>query len=302
MSTLSSLPTDVILALSLYLPLPSVVSFLMTSKDMQSTIYRSQYLWKILADRVWRDKVYVNEYMRIIADGSKSEDAHRNSVCAKIKSDNSIKELRVSCVKAGATGAQIAGCFEKSELVTLLYETKFEHAFGFLRRFKEARFTNNVPLQPPAMIALRMTLEDNNRQYLTDAEIHSLTFHVRIRADGQFMQLAPVDPWHLGKGVTKVKLHANGSVEWLWAVHNGETMNPFSYMMDDDSMQNMTWSLVQSGTGCHLKINEQNGPVERIVRHSSNGGWIMYSGATIWTSWETFNYEDDWEVSEENLR
>ena len=134
-----------------------------------------------------------------------------------------------------------------------------------------------------------------------------MTFYVRVRKDGPLAQLMPVDPWWLGKGETvKVTFSADNMLSWTFPVDEatGEVMNPFAYVVDPLAMENMKWQLDVDGVrqAVRIVVGGQPGPLERVFRHPKNGGWILYSSATIWTSWETTadgNYCNDSYAAEE---
>jgi len=79
-------------------------------------------------------------------------------------------------------------------------------------------------------------------------------------------------------------------------------------MMDPATLQAMAWEWGATtdhsdgprNTTVRLQINGQSGPLEFVRRHP-NGGFMLYSHATIWTTWETTFDEEDMFASEEYL-
>ena len=109
----------------------------------------------------------------------------------------------------------LAGCFEKSEFAELLVASE---------QTRTMFLADSHPLPPspcvPAKAALRLSVLDSTRSWLTTDEITAFLFHVRVRQDGPFAQLVPVDPWHSNKGVTKCRLGGeddNWKASWEFA-------------------------------------------------------------------------------------
>jgi len=133
------------------------------------------------------------------------------------------------------------------------------------------------PHEPLAKRALRMSIADSSRRIITEDELCSFKFNIRLRGDGPLAPLLENDPWWKGKGCGEVQFQADHTVTFQWP----DNMNPFSEMMGDASR--LSWRLPSKACYVQLLMFGSRGPQEFILRHP-NWGWMLVSGGTCWSS------------------
>lgn len=308
-----AIPNDVFLRIMAFVDTPTLMTSAEVASSWRHFLNTDQRGWKERCDRLWEGKIYVPEGLRILAGGEEGVQSwvHEQRGALGAMGLNKIKQ---DLLVHGVPRREVAGCFEKREYVELLYKKMLELTQADLG----GRVSKMEPWHPqylmdllergegrmegvpycPAKLAYVNSVFDAKRCSISEAELCSFTFHVRVRADGPFGPCVPDDPWWQGKGHGKVRFFPTkegGSMAWEWPEVDGEVMNPFAAMMDVSQMNDMSWHFEERTDNTYLQlfISGQRGPQEVVARHPVNWGWILFSNATVWTSWPHLHKDMD---------
>ena len=304
------LQEDVFLELLPFLQINEIPNLLLASKLCLQTIDNSEYSYIQLFNRYALKMTYIPKGFQLKGMGSSRLKEYWEKRRKEIMSTHSVKELKIKLLTSGVNRVSIANCYEKVEMASLLVENE-EGKISFVESLSPSIQTTapipspHTPSECLAKKALRMSVVDRTRSYITAAELTSLTFYIRVRTDGHFQELVPGDPYSRGIGMGKVQFHPasnNYKLEWTWPTDptTGELCNPFA-SMGEEAFDSTTWNLSDNGKIVQLLFNGGAGPQENVIRHPKNGGWILYSGATIWTSFEYSIDEPDLYATEKFL-
>jgi len=220
-------------------------------------------VWRCACQYLWADKAYVPSHIRALV--SEGNDPNTRSDLKALSSADLKKRLRAG----GLTPYQLAPFLSasKPELVSLLM----------------SREAPRYPGEPLAKRALRLSLEDANRQSLMPDELISFEWHVRVRGSGAFRQLAPLDPWWNNAGVGGRARFSQEQreqhVDFIWPPGR----DPFElFNLRRDAR--CVWDLEFGGKIVQLSLG-QWGPRQTVARHPVTWGFVLVDSATVWTSW-----------------
>ena len=278
-------------------------------KAWQTLLDATAQLWRAHCNREWDALVYVPASLQIMAqadagaEASSGEQEERRELMG-LKT----RELRQMM---GSLRIQIG-------VGNLIEKGDFADAILGAQRLALAMATDTEKmLKRPSMLvrreqgeslpkaALRLSLADASRTFLTAEELVTLTFNVRVRHDGPLAPAMRFDPWWLGKGRGQAKFEKDGRLSFSWPPdpESGEPMDPFAALGMRGAV--LSWELAMGGRIIQLLFNGQIGPQEVVCRHPINLGWVLYSQGTCWTSWEMPEVKDgecaDPLLREENL-
>jgi len=256
----------------------TIVTLLRVCRGWLLLIDPCETLWRSACRFLWATKVYVAQHIRaLILDGN---DPLTRLDLQPLSSADLKKRLRAS----GVSTYQLAPFLTapRAHLLELVMQ-------------KEAP---RYPGEPLAKRALRLSLEDSTRGSLTDEEIVSFEWHVRVREAGPFRQLVPLDPWWYNAGVGgranfSVEQHTTREVKFIWPPGR----DPFE-IFNVRREARCLWDLDYGGRIVQLSLG-QWGPRQSVARHPVTWGFVLVDSATVWTSWpmpprgEDFLLEDD---------
>mmetsp|Transcript_54892 Transcript_54892/g.108943 ORF Transcript_54892/g.108943 Transcript_54892/m.108943 type:complete len:372 (-) Transcript_54892:255-1370(-) len=157
--------------------------------------------------------------------------------------------------------------------------------------------------------ALRLSLADSRRTLITAEELTSFVFNVRVRADGPLAQAVPYDPYWMtdvdfvpsssSSSSSSASTSACGEVRftddgrgncyvnstWPRDATTLEPQDPFAALGMPQTPNSLEWRLEHGGGLIRLMISSRDGPCEVVSRHPETWGFILFSQATVWTSW-----------------
>lgn len=218
-------------------------------------IRASEILWRDISRVVLIGKAYYPSIVsRLLTDG--------NSVHKRIDLINySIKELKLLAVKYGLN---ITTCFEKAEIISVVNKREIKHK---LKDECLSRF------------ALRIAYIDRTRNCITEEELCSFDWNIRVKSNGALASLVPNDPWWdssypVGIPTTTIIKFTKDSMV-TFEMHGP---SPFQDMLVNN---NRTSYYIQSaGTSIYLSFGVQ----ELVARHPINWGFILQSSGSVWSS------------------
>lgn len=292
-----ALGNDIFLTVAAELSLHDMASAVCVCRPWQALLDGTDRLWSALCERVWASKVYVPSSLRAMAEGASAVTA------AEEKERRDLMSSRVRDLKDLMRSLQLQGgdFVEKGDFADAILDAR--------RKVVEEGSPTERLLRLPLMLvrreagesppkaALRLSLADAKRTFITEEELVSLTFEVRLRRDGPLSEAIQFDPWWLHKGAGAVRFHPKvgaadtGSVSFTWPVDpdTGEQLDPFAALGMPLAEQGLEWSLPLRPGGhgrvIDLLIHGHPGPEELVCRHPRTWGWVLYSQGTCWTSW-----------------
>jgi hypothetical protein len=265
------------------------------SKAWLQLLDGTPYLWRSLCERAWSKKEYVPKSLRALAEGCDLEGAAASAAAAEHHKLMSLKIRELQTIMRSLSLSAYAGeMIEKADFAQAILDARCKAAETYtatetlLRRpWALCREGQSLP-----KAALRYSLTDAHRLAITKEELCDLVFHVRLRGDGPLAHAIEFDPWWQGKGCGEARFSNDGRVQFSWPIDTdpespscGEALNPFVAMgmLVPSSLE---WDLTHEGRVVQLVIGEMGGPQELVCRHPKTWGWVLYSQATCWTSWE----------------
>lgn len=162
-------------------------------------------VWRRAAQRLFEDKTFVPAFCRrLVTPGNSRE--HRVDLLAL-----SVRALRLHAAHLG--GVDLSECVEKAEMAAAICARELRRSYG--------------PHECLARFAIRVALVDRHRNVPTVAELCSTQWNIRLLTHGPLGQLAPMDPWHLGRpDVGCVDFRPDGTL----SVRFPPDANPFAHM------------------------------------------------------------------------
>jgi hypothetical protein len=154
-----------------YLSWSDVIPLESMNSLFYSTIRSSEPLWREILSKFFQTKCYLRTIVRrFLTDGNRLD--HRVDLIKM-----TIKELKSL---AYSYGLNITTCFEKSDLISVIHkrEIKFKLRDECLAHY-----------------GLRIAWLDRKRNYLTEEDLCSYEWNIRVRADGPLKSLVSNDPW-----------------------------------------------------------------------------------------------------------
>ena len=284
---------DVLSEVASQLALGDLARLLRVSKAWQGILDGTPYIWRALCEHTWEDKAHVPASLRSMAEGEfvsrdaaqESDEKERRSLLAlKIRELKDVmRSLRVQ-VSAGEL-------IEKDDFAEAIMRAR--------RKAAESHTATQTLLSRPWLLvraseslpkaALRLSLTDAQRLRITDDELTSFVFNVRLRNDGPLKDAARFDPWWQGKGRGEARFTADGRVSFTWPDDPDDPtagpMDPFAAMGMRLGPLGMGWELQMEGRVVQLLFDGHSGPQELVCRHPVTWGWVLYSGGSCWTSW-----------------
>ena len=280
---------DLLLTVAAHLPLSDLARSLRVCKAWKAVLDGSPLVWRSLCSRAWQGKMYVPATLRALAENDfSSEDDTRE---AESRQRHNLMGLKISELKELMRKlkmqVKVGDLIEKSDFADAILDARRAEAAGYTA-------TQNLLTRPWLLVrpyeaspkaALRLSLADAKRLRISQEELTSLTFCVRLRDDGPLAQVLCFDPWWQGKSHGQARFSEDGRVCFTWPPdpdEPGAELNPFASM----GMRDLTlgWELLD-GCVVQLLLGSSGGPQEIVCRHPDTWGWILYSGGTVWTSW-----------------
>jgi hypothetical protein len=229
-------------------------------------------LWRAAAKALFQGKEYIPDICRsLIVDGSRGN--HRADL-----RNMSVKELRLLAAKYGLSTAK---CFEKDDIIALINNRE-------LRK--------KLPDECLARFAVRIAYIDRKRNILTEDELCSFDWNIRVKEDGPLGYLAHNDPWwspELLHGAapapttTIINFYKDGSLKFHL---NGPS--PFEMLRNEGAQEAVnSYSLSTYSLPPHVYLSF--GVKEYIARHPTNWGFVLQSPGSVWTSFRMPARNDD---------
>ena len=268
-----------------------VARLLSVSKAWQGILDNTPFIWRALCQHAWEDKAYVPASLRSMSEGDfPSKDAAQSS---DEKERQTLMALKIRELKDMMRSLRIqvgAGdLIEKNDFADAIMKAR--------RKAAESHTATQMLLSRPWLLvranealpkaALRLSLSDSHRLRITEEELISFVFNLRLRFDGPLSAAVHLDPWWQGKGRGEARFSADGHVRFMWPSDPddlaAEPMDPFAAM----GMRNTSlgWKLHMDGRVVQLLFDGHSGPQELVCRHPVTWGWVLYSSGSCWTSW-----------------
>ena len=290
------LGNDVFLLVAAELSLRDVSIALRVCKAWHVVLDGTDRLWSSLCEHMWASKAYVPASLRAMAAGglamaAAERDERRELLDAKIRH---LKDLM-------RTLELQDGLVEKGEIADAILSARHNAT-------EKGTFTHKLLHRPSLLVrhdsgesmpkaALRLSLVDTNRTFITEDELVDLTWSVRIRSDGPLRDAMCFDPWWSGHGNGEVRFRREGHlgissarIQFSWPPNpdpeaDGAPMDPFAAMGMPLTEAMVGWETEMEGRLVRILFNGQHGPQELVCRHPTTWGWVLYSQGTCWTSW-----------------
>lgn len=240
-----------------YLVHSDIVALEGTCKLFQAQIRSCDPLWNAIARQLLCGKHFVNPVVNdLLFEGNRKE--HRTDLM-----NLSIRELKL---RAAKYALNISHCFEKVDIANVIAtrEHKKKLSGECLGRF-----------------AIRIAVIDSTRNCITEKELCSLEWNMRVRGDGPLHQFVEHDPWwSYGETTTVATFSTGGELSFKFTGPSPFQMMMQRYNMPEDAGVIGTYALDRSGNNVNLSF----GVTERIARHPKHWGWVMMSSGSVWTS------------------
>lgn len=293
---------DVLSEVGAQLPMADMARSLCTCKAWQSVLDGSPHLWRALCAQAWADKMYVPESLRTMSEGDFLTD---EVMTRNLQQDRqALMALKISELKnlmrSLRMQAYVGELIEKGDFADAIMDARRKAAETYTATQLLLRQPHRLVKQSENLpkAALRLSLADANRLRITEDELLSLVFSVRLRNDGPLANAMQFDPWWQGKGSGKARFSNDGRLLFTWPVDHHDPgrfawppdpADPDSHPMDPFAAMGMSdatlgWELQMNGSLVQILFDGQSGPQEVVCRHP-NWGWVFYSGGTCWTSW-----------------
>ena len=284
------LGNDLFLSIACALELRDTATALRVCKAWREVLDGNELVWRLQCMKAWKGKAYVPHALRVMAKGAaavtQSElDAHKELM------SQAVRELKRMALKVNTPMGHL---IEKADFAESILSARRQQA-------EEGSETLKILERPMLLVrqgetlpkaALRLSLHDATRTTITQDELCSFTFNVRLRKDGPLAQAVHLDPWWMGVGCGEAKYHTDGRLTLSWPPdpdsEDGKPMDPFAAMGMTPSNVSLGWELRPLPTnGCIVQIffNGRPGPQEVVCRHPHTWGWVLHSQGTCWTSW-----------------
>ena len=283
---------DLLLTVAAHLPLSDLARSLRVCKAWKAVFDGSPLVWRSQCNRAWQGKMYVPATLRALAENDFSSEDDTQE--AESRRRHNLMGFKISELKELMRKlkmqVKVGDLIEKSDFADAILDAERAEAAGYTA-------TQNLLARPWVLVrqdeaspkaALRLSLADAKRLRISQEELTSLTFCVRLRDDGPLAQVLCFDPWWQGKSHGQARFSEHGRVFFTWPPdpdEPGAELNPFASM----GMRDLTlgWELLD---GCVVQLllgsgPPSGGPQEIVCRHPDTWGWILYSGGTVWTSW-----------------
>jgi hypothetical protein len=284
---------DVLSEVASQLAMGDLARSLRVSKAWRGILDGTPFIWRALCEHAWEGKAYVPASLRSMAEGEfLSKDAAQES---DEKERQSLLALKIRELKDLMRGLRIqvsAGeLIEKDDFASAIMQAR--------RKAAESHTATQTLLSRPWLLvraseplpkaALRLSLSDAKRLRVTDEELTSVVFNVRLRNDGPLKDAARFDPWWLGKGRGEARFTADGRVSFTWPDDPDDPaagpLDPFAAMGMRLGPRGMGWVTSMEGRVVQLLFDGHGGPQELVCRHPVFWGWVLYSAGSCWTSW-----------------
>lgn len=255
----------VLFDVGLYYPLFAFLDYLDLVKletvnhQFHNTIRQSEPTWRITSEYLIRDKVYVPRIVRRFLTEGNTVSTRRDLMSM------SIRELKIL---GREYGINLTTCFEKSDIVNVINKREVK---------------KKLPIECLARFAVRYAISDSSRNVITQEELTSMTWNIRIKENGQLSHLVAEDPWwngstSLSEGTTTtVNFSQNGSFHFRMS-----GPSPFDHMLfnlTEESQASLLYDIREGGRSVFLSF----GINEVVFRHPKNWGFLLGSAGSVWT-------------------
>ena len=289
---------DQFLDVAALLSLEDNAKMMIVNKAWLFLVDGAEILWRSHCERVWASKHYVPHSLLSLA---KNEAAPCQDLM-DLDTGELLELLRPTChgLEVWERIRQLKIQEEESNSIDTAQKLELVDAIIKDLTTPKSRLHIDTLLNRPAMLlhegelppkgALRLSLADAKRTAITEAELSSLRFCVRLRQDGRLAQATHLDPWWQGKGHGQATFGKDREMqlitfEWPKDPATGERIDPFAAMGIPVEMAQLSWSMEMGGQVVRIRFNGRNGPQEIVCRHPDSWGWVLYSQSTLWTSW-----------------
>ena len=284
---LDRLPEGPFLAVMAFLNLSELSHCCSVSSRFRDLVGARELLWTAQFDTYAIGRVYVVPALAILARGKEAvEEAERGRIQA-------LRGMRVKKLKAIISQERIVvrpgTLVEKRDFVEAISNWQYkaiETSKDALTKLIRCPRLLVRPKEVYPKAALRLAKEDETRYRISESELCSFKFHIRIRADGPIGEVKHLDPWYsnVGHGTAKFSL-SDHSVTFRWPFVNGVEMNPFQVMGMSNPLT-LKWELAKGGAIIQLLElhGDFRGPQEIVCRHPVHGGFVLFSMGSVWTS------------------
>ena len=286
-----ALGDDAFLLVVMLLPRQDLARALRVCKAWRRLLDETDSLWLAVCETAWAGKAYVPASLRALAEGAAAvQDAEQQERRDLI--GLKVRDL-VGLMRKLNVHGQASEMIEKGDFADAIISARSKAA-------EEGSWTHKLLRKPSLLVrdqretfpkaALRLSLIDAQRTYITSHELQSFTFNVRLRHDGPLAGALRYDPWWRRKGCGEITFLPDGQLAFTWPPdpdNDGEPMDPFAAMGMHFPTGSLGWQLEVDGRVVRLLFNNGagQGPQELVCRHPTTWGWVLYSQGTCWTSW-----------------
>jgi hypothetical protein len=261
MSSLDSILFDFQLAglVLSFLTLTEVVLLESLNHIYLTNIRSSSEIWSHIAELLMRGKTYIPAIIhRLLIPGNhalKRLDLEGMSVKNLSKL---VQHFGLDCSKC---------CGDKNEVIKVV---------------SKRELSKKMEIESLSRFAVRICILDKSRNSITEDELCSFSWNIRVRGDGVLAQLVDYDPWWTenveGPTTTRVFFEKSGKMDFVFSGPSA-----FQHMLQHQAEafpDGLTYSLDRSGSVVHLCF----GVREYVARHPQNWGFILISPGSVWTS------------------
>ena len=190
---------DVLPTVAAQLTLAELARSLRVCKAWLGILDGTPHLWRALSAKTWADKAFVPESLRAMAERDfASEDDTKD---AEARQRQSLMGLKIADLKQLMRRLRVqvstADLIEKGDFADAIIHAQRTAAAGhdktqnlLARPWLLARPSEALP-----KAAMRLSLEDARRLRISEDELTSLVFSLRVRNDGPLAQAMSYDPW-----------------------------------------------------------------------------------------------------------
>eukprot|EP00603_Paraphysomonas_imperforata_P010197 CAMPEP_0114449792 /NCGR_PEP_ID=MMETSP0104-20121206/122_1 /TAXON_ID=37642 ORGANISM="Paraphysomonas imperforata, Strain PA2" /NCGR_SAMPLE_ID=MMETSP0104 /ASSEMBLY_ACC=CAM_ASM_000202 /LENGTH=295 /DNA_ID=CAMNT_0001621903 /DNA_START=113 /DNA_END=1000 /DNA_ORIENTATION=+ len=242
-----------------FLDYSELVKLETVNHQFHNTIRQSEPTWRITSEYLIQNKVYVPKIVqRFLTDG--------NTISArKDLMAMSIKELKSL---ARQYALNLTTCFEKSDIINVINRREIRQ---------------KLPVECLARFAVRYACVDSTRNVITEEELVSMPWSIRIKEFGQLSHLLAEDPWWNGSSTL-----SQGTTTTIYFQETGSFRfemsgpSPFDSMMPnltDENQASFMYDIRDGGRSVYLSF----GVNEVVFRHPDNWGFMLGSGGSVWS-------------------
>jgi len=300
-----------------------LAGLLRVSHDWQKILNKTEHLWTALCHKAWEGKVYVPKPLRLMALGSAVVDEtaakERTSLMSMrwcVEKKDFVEVIEATTKKHIELGTGTDKPLHAPQLLGHKQQRqKTSNASDSGAEQVNDRGADDLDKQEEELseclpkAALRLSLADSRRTLITAEELTSFVFNVRLRSDGPLARACSYDPYWMtdvdfvprssSSSSSSASTSACGEVRftddgrgncyvnstWPRDATTLEPQDPFAALGMSQPPNSLEWRLELGGSIIRLMIMGRDGPHDVVSRHPETWGFIIFSQATVLTSW-----------------